>query len=179
MICDTLLRYVNIGLAAALLAASPLRAADLVSASDIPSVAAALAAAGLPAELRSDDDGAAYFSVDEGGQAFSLGFGDCEEPATTSGCKLLIFEVSWTSDDGLDVDIANRFNRDATLAHAFVDDDGTLVLNLIVTTIGGLTPENFAAVLAGWQAADRELSALVDTEDTPAGGAVIASLSVP
>jgi hypothetical protein len=177
MICDILMRYVNIFPATTLLAASPLHAAELVSASDIPSVAAALAAAGFRAELRRDDDGARYFSVDDDAQGFSLGFGDCADEAATTGCKLLIFGVSWTSDDGLDVDIANRFNRDATLAHAFVDDDGALFLTLVVTTSGGLTTENFAAVLAEWQAADRDLSARLDTPPEAPGGAVIASLS--
>jgi hypothetical protein len=177
MIRDTLLRYVHIFGAAALLAASPVQAAELVSVSDIPSVAAALAAAGLKAELRRDDDGVPYFSVDDGAEAFSIGLGDCADDAATTGCKLLIFEVSWTNDDGLDVAIANRFNRDATLAHAFVDDDGAMVLSLVVTTSGGLTAENFAAVLAEWQAADRDLNALLDTPPEPPGGAVIASLS--
>jgi hypothetical protein len=171
------MRYVNICLAVALLAASPVRAADMVSASDIPSVAAALTAAGYKAELRRDDDGARYLLVNEGPQEFSISFGDCEDDVATTGCKLLIFDTSWEAGDGLDVDIANRFNREATLAHAYVDDDGVLVLTLVVNSSGGLTPENFAAVLAEWQAADSDLSAMIDDHPGPAPDTVIAALN--
>jgi hypothetical protein len=174
---DALMRTVNICLAVLLLLAAPARAAELVSASDIPSVTSALAEAGYGAELRQDDDGVRYLLVNEGPQEFSISFGDCEDVVAAKGCKLLIFDASWDADSGLDVETANRFNRNSTLAHAFVDEDGSFVLTLIVNTSGGLTPENFAAVLAEWQSADAGLSALIGDEPPPAG-VVVAALTV-
>ena len=174
---DELMRAVHICLAGLLLLAAPVRAADLVSASDIPSVTSALAAAGYRAELRQDEDGVRYLLVNEGPQEFSISFGDCEDDVAAKGCKLLIFDASWDADSGLDMETANRFNRSSTLAHAFVDEDGSFVLTLIVNTSGGLTPENFAAVLAEWQAADTELGSLIGEEPPPAGSVVVAALS--
>lgn len=175
---DGLMRHVNTCLAALLLLAVPARAADLVSASDIPSVTTALAAAGYKADLRRDDDGIRYLLVNEGPEEFSISFGDCEDDVEATGCKLLIFDASWDAESGLDVETANRFNRDATLAHAFVDDDGVFVLTLVINTLGGLPTENFAAVLAEWQAADADLAAIIGEDRAPASGTVIvASIS--
>lgn len=175
---DQLMRHINTCLAAALLLAAPVCAAETVSASDIPSVTSALAAAGFKADLRQDDDGVRYLLVNEGPQEFSISFGDCVDDVATTGCKLLIFDASWDADSGLDLETANSFNREATLAHAFVDDDGAFVLTLAVNTSGGLTPANFAAVLADWQAADADLGAMIGATDAPASGDVVIALSV-
>ena len=149
----------------------------MVSASDIPSVTAALAAAGFKADLRRDDDGVRYLLVNEGAEEFSISFGDCDDDVAATGCKLLIFDASWEADSELDVEIANRFNREATLAHAFVEADGTFVLTLVVNTSGGLTKENFAAVLAEWQAADADLDALIGDDAAPATGTIVVALN--
>jgi hypothetical protein len=162
------------GALALLLMAPPAAAAETVSASDIPSVTAALVAAGYKADLRMDEDGVRYLLVNEGPDEFSISFGDCEDDVAATGCKLLIFDASWDADSGLDVETANRFNRAATLAHAFVDDDGAFVLTQVVNTSGGLPAANFAAVLAEWQAADAELVAMIGGDAAPAGGVIVA-----
>jgi hypothetical protein len=171
---DELMRLIHICCAGLLLLAVPARSAELISASDIASVTAALGAAGFKAELRRDDEGIRYLLVNEGPQEFSISFGECADDVEATGCKLLIFDASWDAESGLDVDTANRFNRTSTLAHAFVDEDGAFVLTLIVNTSGGLTPANFAAVLAEWQAADADLTELIGAEPAPAGTVVVA-----
>lgn len=162
-------------------AASPAAdsAAGTVSASDITSVTAALVAAGYPARIAQADDGGTYVLVSEGDAEFAVSFDDCEDSVATIGCNLLIFNASWEGSDGDDHDVANDFNQSATLAHAFVDSEGSLNLTLAVTTSGGLPAENFADILARWQAADEALSALVEAAPAASSGTIIATLNVP
>lgn len=158
--------------------AAPASAAETVSAADIPSVATALAAAGYTAVIKQDDDGTTYILAEEGGEEFDVSFDDCEDPVATIGCKLLIFSTSWEPDAAEAGEVANRFNQTARLAHAFVDDEDVLNLTLAVTTKGGLPAENFAAVIASWQAADTALSDMVAGDSEPKPAVVVAALSV-
>jgi hypothetical protein len=154
------------------------RAQDVLSAADVPAIAAALDAAGYQTNIRQDDDGATYVLAEMDGKEFSVSFDDCEDEIATIGCKLLVFNTSWENEDSEDIVLANRFNQTATLAHAFVDTDGLLNLAMVVTTAGGLPSVNFADAIARWQTADDALTAMVEAE-APAAGRVIASLSVP
>jgi len=157
--------------------AAPAAAAEIVSAADISSVTRALVAAGYETAIKQDDDGETYILVDEGDDEFSVSFDDCEDDASTKGCNLLIFNATWEADEDFDNDVVNQFNQAATLAHAFIDDDGTLNLTLSVTTKGGLTAENFAEVIAIWQASDDDLSEQIDADGNKPPEAVIAELS--
>jgi hypothetical protein len=154
-------------------------AAQTVSAADVPSVSAALIAAGYRTATRTDEDGATYLLVEEGGDEFSVSFDECEDHLATTGCKILVFNTSWELSDDTDNDVANAFNQQATLAHAFVDEEGLLNLSLAVTTEGGLPADNFADVIARWQAADNALAALVDADAPAAPGTVVAALRLP
>lgn len=158
--------------------AAPACAGETVSAADIPSVATALAAAGYTAAIKQDDDGTTYILAEEGGDEFDVSFDDCEDAIATIGCKILIFRTSWEPDAAQAGELANRFNQTARLAHAFVDDEDVLTLTLAVTTKGGLPAENFAAVIANWQAADNALSAMVSGDGEPSGTIVVAALNV-
>jgi hypothetical protein len=165
-------------LAATLLAAAP-AAAETISASDIGSVTRALAAAGYAAEVKRDDDGIAYILADQGGDEFSVSFEDCDDDVATIGCKLLVFNTAWEADTDPDVDLVNRFNRTATLARAFIDDDGAINLSLEVATRAGLPEANFDDIIAWWQSADAALTALVEADaDVAPDAVVVAGLSV-
>jgi hypothetical protein len=158
-------------------AATPAHAAETVSAADIASVASALVAAGHTATISQDDDGATYILADEGEDEFAVSFDDCEDATASIGCNMLIFYASW-EPDVVDADeLANRFNQTATIAYAFVDEDDSLTLTLALTTIGGLPTENFAAVIARWQAANDALSAMVSGERAPKADIVVAALN--
>lgn len=158
--------------------AAPASAADVISASDIPSVTAALEAAGHKAALRRDDEGVRYILVDEGEHEFSVSFDDCEDLVEAAGCNMLIFNAVWDGDGEGDADIVNTYNRSSTLAHAYIDEaDGTLNLTLSVTTKGGLTAANFAEIIAIWEASDAELADLLGEEEAKPG-VVVAALSV-
>lgn len=115
----------------------------LLSAGDVPAVAAALDTAGYQTSIRQDDDGATYVLAEADGKEFSVSFDECEDAIETTGCKLLVFNPSWEDGDSEDGVLANRFNQAATLAHAFVDADGLLNLAMALTTKGGLTAANF------------------------------------
>jgi hypothetical protein len=154
-------------------------AADMVSAADIPAVVAALDTAGYRPTIKKDDDGATYILAEEGGDEFSVSFDECEESIATTGCKILVFNTSWEDASNEDIDLANRFNQTATLAHAFVDADGMLNLAMVVTTEGGLPAANFSDVIARWQAADDALTAMIEAEAPAASGRIVASFSVP
>lgn len=157
--------------------AGPAAAADMVSAADIPSVTAALQAAGHRTTLRQDEDGVRYILVDEGDNDFSVDFDDCEDAEAATGCNMLIFNAVWDADDSVDAAFVNDYNRNSTLAHAFVGDDGTLNLTLSVTTRGGLPAANFAEVIAIWDASDKDLSDLLD-KGKGGGGVIVTALSV-
>ncbi len=163
-------------IAVAALWAMPAAAADLVSARDIPSVVGALSAAGVPIAIEHDEDGGIYLVGGDDGDEFTVDFDDCDDDAARTGCKLLNFEASWEPETFIDAALVNRFNRDATLGHAYLDDDGALHLVLSVTTVAGLPPENFRDVLAWWRDADARLGELIDAANpaptAPDGGAI-------
>jgi hypothetical protein len=173
-------RLRTIGRAALLLGVmTPAAAAPgVVSAADIPSVVAGLAATGHLAAIRKDDEGVPYILVDEGDDEFSVSFDDCDDASAAIGCNLLIFNAAWEADPALDPLVVNQFNQQSTLAHAFLDEEGALNLSLAVTTRGGLPAANFAEVIAIWEASDAELAALIEAGDPPASGVIVTAFSV-
>lgn len=153
-------------LAAMVALAAPLQAAPAVSARDISSVVRALGDAGVPAAIKRDDDGIIYVLGDEGGSAeFTVNFADCDDDEAKTGCKLLMFDTVWEPADFIDADLVNRFNRKATLGHAFLDEEGALHLALSVTTVASLDGDNFRDVLAWWDDADADLRDLIGDAD--------------
>ena len=137
-------------LAAATMFAIPAQAAGCpsgtVCAADPAGVAAAMQAEGYRAKLGKAKDGDPMIES-ASGYDFIVHFYQCSEG---KDCKSLQFLIVFKDDGTNTPELANRWNKQKRFAQMAARDDGSMWLSYDVTTVGGLTRENFADVLDWW-----------------------------
>jgi hypothetical protein len=158
-------------LAAGLFAAAPAAAQDknacpagLICASDPATVKAALEKAGLKVTQSTDDGGDPMLSANNG-YDFDVYFYDCVDHKQ---CDALRFEIIFAKDPTNTNDLANKWNSSKRFIQMSVTPEGKLRAAYDLSTIGGITPANFADVMDWWQTMSNELDKFFKAQTPPA-----------
>lgn len=140
-------------------------AANMVSASRSQSVVDALQAAGYKAALtKSKSTGNPMIESAASGYNFTIYFYGCEE---MKDCNSLQFGINFADDGGNTVELANKWNQSKRFIQMSLADDKTLDVSYDVSTIGGLSQENFADVVDWWSVMLGELSKFFKENPAP------------
>ena len=141
-------------IAAAAALAAPARATDkepcaagMVCASKPETIAAEMRGAGYRATMGTDGEGDPSIDSAGSGYDFSVFFYGCEQ---AKSCDSIQFYASFENDQGHDTAMINRWNNTKRFGQLALEDDGDLVLRRDLSTVGGLTPKNFADELDWW-----------------------------
>lgn len=122
-------------------------AAGALSAADPAGIAAALQRLGYKAEITKDDDGDPKINSAAAGANFGVYFYGC-----TGGkdCNAIQFSAGFDTDAGLDLSVANEWNRDKRYGKVYLDDERDPYIELDVNMIGGITEANFDDTVGLW-----------------------------
>jgi hypothetical protein len=118
-----------------------------VHANDPQSVLQAIRSYGHNAKLEANAHGQPFITVDREGVRYWVYFYACE---TEQGCLDLQFYTKFDLQATLDAQWANDWNYQWVAGRVEVDEQGDPGLSYFVTTMGGLTPENFNGVMDVW-----------------------------
>jgi hypothetical protein len=121
--------------------------ANEVFASMPKTVVTSLQELGYPATVVREADGARIDSTISG-LSYSVFFYGCAEDGTA--CQSLEFNTNFTVDPPAKPDVIAQWNRDNLFGTAYLDEQGLASISYSVTTVGGLTMENFTDVIARW-----------------------------
>ena len=116
-------------------------------AGDPASVAEELRRLGYRALLDADGEVPYVASAMEGAE-FDISFHHCGEDGTD--CFTMIFYASFILDARTPPATLDRWNREEFIGRAYLSEDGASVIEHFVVVEGGMTPENFEAVLGWW-----------------------------
>ena len=119
-------------------------APGLICASDPATIVAALQKAGYKAKLTTDDTGDPEIESAASGYNFQILFYDC---ADHKQCAAIQFYSSFTTDPSYTPAFVNKWNIDKRFLRAYLSEKKSLVFDHDVTTIGGVTQDNFADLL--------------------------------
>ena len=118
-----------------------------ITASDPDTVLAAIRAWGHKAKLETAEAGNPLIAVERDGIKYWVNFYGCDNP---DGCLDLQFYSSFDLEPGFDANWANDWNYSWVAGRADVNEQGDPALSYFVTTIGGLSQENFDGVMEVW-----------------------------
>ncbi|MCX7865404.1 MAG: YbjN domain-containing protein [Novosphingobium sp.] len=121
--------------------------AGTICAADPAGVAAAMQAEGYRARLGKAKDGDPMIESAAAGYDYTVQFYQCNDGRN---CQSLQFLILFKDDGTNTPELANRWNKQKRFTQMAARDDGSLSLSYDVTTVGGLTRENFADVLDWW-----------------------------
>lgn len=119
----------------------------MVCASAPQTVVAALQEAGYKAKLEKDKLGDPSVASSASGYTFDIYFYGCEK---NTACTSLQFLASFEAQDHYTPALANSWNEENRLIRMSVNDKKALYLRYDVTTVGGLSGENFADIVNWW-----------------------------
>jgi len=145
-------KFWPLALAAAVLAAEPADAETLcpegtVCAADPDGIAALIRSEGYKAKVGTAEDGDPMIESAASGYDFDLYFYDCTDK---KACKSLQFWINFKDDGTNTPELANKWNQSKRFLQMAVNENNTLSVSYDVTTVGGLTPANFADILDWW-----------------------------
>ncbi len=112
-------------------------------------------------KMRKADDDDPVIDVEGPVYDYEVMFMDCKNRAQ---CAAVTFSSAFKAEPLLDVDFANRWNREHRIPKAYVDKDGALYLQLEVSTIGGLTRANFRDWKEWWDSGLSDFAKFYDKE---------------
>lgn len=142
---ETKMRAYIVGLVLA--AATPANAQDLIDAGD-PAGVLAIAGGYGDAVLTKDGMGDPMVEGSIGGKEYLLYFYDCSE---NRNCKSLMFSASWEVEEEPDVTRMADWNREKRFGKAFLDEDGSAVVEMNVNLRGGVTRVNLDDTIDWWR----------------------------
>ncbi|MBT2185747.1 YbjN domain-containing protein [Sphingobium nicotianae] len=119
----------------------------LVCATVPQTVVAAIVKAGHKAELAKDANGAPLIHSEANGYKYDIYFYGCTEGSL---CDSLQFYISFDDVISNGQELANLWNTRKRFLQMAYEDGKYSRLSYDVATIGGITPENFADILAWW-----------------------------
>ena len=148
--------------------------AQTVDAADPASVVAAMQAEGFKAKLGKFKDGRPKIESATDGDPFTIQFDHCEG---TTKCKSLVFFAWYKKQPYYTVALANAFNTEKYFARTYIDKDGDLVIDYLLSTVGGVPRATFADTLDWWQVMNGELDKFLEARKPPNKPADIAAPS--
>ncbi|WP_414900394.1 YbjN domain-containing protein [Sphingomonas flavalba] len=125
-------------------------------------VAGAVRDAGYKAELKHNEKGAPYIVSAANGAPFIIEFYGCRPD---SGCSSLQFYSWYRKEAGFTLDMVNEWNAGKRFLKTYIDKEGDLGATMDVTTIGRMTPANFADALDWWAVMSADLATFIDKRD--------------
>ncbi|MGG7567934.1 YbjN domain-containing protein [Rhodovulum sp. DZ06] len=143
-------RRTALAAALALLCAPAAQGADLIAAADPDGVVAAMQRLGYRAMLDVDNVGDPMIRSASSRIEFEVLFYDCDDGRA---CRALQFSAGFDLEDAVPMELLNQWNASHRFGAAFRDEEGDPFLQYDVTTLGGLTEENFADIVDWWRVA--------------------------
>jgi hypothetical protein len=122
--------------------------ANEIFASQPKTVVTSIQALGYRAVMVNDSSGKHIESA-IGGLNYTIQFYGCDDVG--ANCQFLELAAGFTMDPPVPPGTIADWNRDNLFGTAFLDESGLANVSYTVTTVGGLTAENFADVLARWE----------------------------
>jgi len=124
-------------------------ARDLICATAPQTVVAAIVKAGYKAELDKDSKGNPFIHSEANGYKYDIYFYGC---TAGSLCDSLQFYISFDDEVTNGPALANLWNTKKRFLQMAYENEKYSRLSYDVATIGGITQENFADILAWWDA---------------------------
>ena len=132
---------------------------NMICASAPRTIADALVKAGYKADLGKDKNGDPMIESEISGYSYTIYFYGCTE---NNLCDSLQFYASFDDPITNGIDFANRWNTQKRWVQMAWEQDKYIRMSYDVTTVGGLTPENFADVVSWWETVLGELPEFFD-----------------
>ena len=128
----------------------------LVKASDPASLVSEMQRLGYRAELTTDNTGDPKINSATAGTEFEVFFYGC---TLGKACTSIQFVAGFDTADGLDLSVANGWNREKRFGKVYLDDERDPFIEMDVTVDNGISADVFAATLRNW---DNTLSGFAD-----------------
>lgn len=140
-------------LAASLAASATAASAELITASDVEAVAAAMARGGFTVAAAQSNSGDPALLAQHPDVNFRVFFMGCEDGAN---CQHLLFSAQYTIEGDFDPEVLSAYMAANAMggAHVSLDDSETTTLRYFVTTVGGVSKEQFSEILFLWRTAN-------------------------
>ncbi len=142
--------------------------AGMVTAADPVSIVTALQASGYHGVVKVNKSGHTFVESAANGSTFAIDLYNCDDNDKRIGNKTLLFSTWWKPAPHLTAALANRYNSNAKFGRAYLNERAELVLELPVTTVGGINQANFGDVVDRWGSADADLNKAVDAAEKAA-----------
>ncbi|WP_088652315.1 YbjN domain-containing protein [Marinibacterium profundimaris] len=137
------------GAAAMLTLTAPGASAQMVQASDMDTVVAALQDYGLRATLETSSSGRPIIRSAASGVNFTIYFYGCTTQHTD--CESINFSAGFDLEDGTTFPIINEWNETKLVGRAYLDDEMDPYLDHYVEIMSGLSRDVFNEVLSMWE----------------------------
>jgi hypothetical protein len=147
--------------------------AGTITAADPTSIVKALQVAGYRGSIKTNKDGRPYVESAANGSTFAIDLYNCEDNDKKTGCKTMLFSTWWKPEPHLTMVLANRYNSKSMFGRAYVNDKAELMLELPVTTVGGINQANFEDIVDWWSIVDNEMDKLIDAAAKPPAKPVV------
>jgi len=131
----------------------------LVCATVPQTLVAAIKKAGYPAELGKDSKGSPRINSEANGYKYEIYFYGCTEGNL---CDSVQFYISFNDALTNGMELANLWNTKKRFLQMAYDENKEIRFSYDVSTIGGITPDNFADILAWWDAMLGEIPDFVE-----------------
>ncbi len=141
--------------------------AGAITAADPASIVKALQAGGYRGAMKTNKTGQPYVESAANGSTFAIDLYNCDDNDKKIGCKTMLFSTWWKPEPYLTVALANRYNSKSMFGRAYINDKSELVLELPVTTVGGINQANFEDLVDWWSNVDNEMDKLIDEAAKP------------
>lgn len=135
--------------------------ANEINANQPESVAKALQDLGYQARMDTDAQGDPVIHSSVSGDRFNIRFYLCKNG---KDCEGLHFSAGWDMDNGFDMERINKWNLERLVGKAHLDSESDPILEMYVTTKGGLNEANFADVVDWWRVAMGEFMVYIQQE---------------
>lgn len=137
----------------------------MVCASAPQTIADAMKAAGLEADVEKQSDGKIAVKSEAGGYEYGVYLKDCND--AEKACAAVLFEAGFSADDAHTTELANQWNRDKRLAKMWIAADKALYVQYDIATVGGLNQTQFRDTVAWWNSMMDELGDFFDENLEP------------
>jgi hypothetical protein len=162
------LAAVTLGVAGARPAQAEICGAGVICASNPQGMVDAIKALGYKAVLQKDPDGDPEIDTSASGYDYTIYFDDCNNHVN---CDTVQFYISFDKDPANSEKLANEWNLTRRMGKMYFDPkDGSITMDYELSTVGGLSPKNFADVLAWWETCLGELQTFYQEHPAPKSG---------
>lgn len=133
--------------------------ANLICANKPSSIMDLITGSDPSAQVGVDKEGRPKVTITNKAYKYTIYFADCDGKVN---CSALTFSSDFTKDPTITLAFVNGFNKGFRVPKASLEDDGTMFLQMEVSTVGGISRENFLDWKGWWDAGLNDFADYVD-----------------